>query len=45
MTLHPSAWYAGFGYAALLMIAALALYGFRISLGGRPILDTLGADE
>ena len=32
-------WYAGYGYAALLLIAALALYGFKTSLGGRPALS------
>jgi serine/threonine-protein kinase len=39
-----AAWYAGYGYAALVMIAALAVYGFRTSLGGRPLLNSPAAD-
>jgi serine/threonine-protein kinase len=45
---HPitfqNTWYAGYGYAALLMIAALALYGFKTSLGGRPALSFSAID-
>jgi serine/threonine-protein kinase len=37
ITLQAS-WYAGYGYAALFLIAALAFYGFRTSLGGQPAL-------
>jgi hypothetical protein len=32
-------WFTGYGYASLLMIAALAFYGFKTSLGGRPALS------
>jgi serine/threonine-protein kinase len=45
MTFQSSAWYAPYGYAALIVIAALVLFGFRTSLGGRPLLDTIGAGE
>jgi len=38
-------WYSGYGYATLLTIAALALYGFRISLGGRPLLNFSAIDS
>jgi serine/threonine-protein kinase len=38
MTFQASAWYAGYGYAALAVVGAIALYGFKTSLGGRPIL-------
>jgi serine/threonine-protein kinase len=35
VTLNTSAWYAGYGYTVLLLIAALTVYGFYTSLGGR----------
>jgi len=34
---NSSAWYAGYGYVALAIVAAIAFYGFRTSLGGRPV--------
>lgn len=39
MTFRSSAWYAGYGFAAFALGAAIALYGFRTSLGGRRLLD------
>ncbi len=45
VTLQASAWYAGIGYAALLVIGAIALFGFRTSLGGRPLLGTSRFEE
>jgi hypothetical protein len=36
LTTQWSAWYSGIGLAGILLIAALALYGFYTSLGGRP---------
>jgi hypothetical protein len=39
MTFDTSAWYFGLGFIGLLAFAALALYGFRMSLGGRPALQ------
>jgi len=38
MTFQASAWYAGYGYAALGLIGAITLYGFKMSLGGRPLV-------
>jgi serine/threonine-protein kinase len=38
MTTDPSAWYAGRALAAILIAAALAVYGFRVSLAGRPLI-------
>jgi serine/threonine-protein kinase len=38
VTWDISRWYAGRGAAAMLVVLALALYGFRTSLGGRPML-------
>jgi serine/threonine-protein kinase len=35
-----SAWYAGGGVTALVVLAALTLYGFTTALGGRPALGT-----
>jgi serine/threonine-protein kinase len=39
ITFDTSAWYAGGGYFALALVAAVALYGFRTALGSRRILD------
>ncbi|MDQ3803095.1 MAG: hypothetical protein M3416_04490 [Acidobacteriota bacterium] len=33
-----SAWYAGVSLSALLVCTGLALYAFRTSLGGQPLL-------
>jgi hypothetical protein len=38
MTSNLRAWYAGAGMTALLVIAAIALFGFSTALGGRPVL-------
>ena len=42
---QASAWYAGYGYAALAILAALVLYAFYTSLGGRPIFGTPRLDD
>jgi serine/threonine-protein kinase len=39
VTLDTSAWYAGIGYASLVVIALAAFYGFRTSLGGRRVFE------
>jgi hypothetical protein len=39
MTLQTSAWYFGMGLTGFLIIGAIAVYGFRTSLGGRRLLD------
>jgi len=36
-TLESSAWYAGYGYLAPAIFAAIVLYAFRYSLGGQPL--------
>jgi hypothetical protein len=36
MTLDTNAWYFGTSLAVLLVLGALATYGFLVSLGGRP---------
>jgi hypothetical protein len=37
LTTQGSAWYAGISLAGILLIAAMAFYGFYTSLGGRPV--------
>ena len=39
MTLQTSAWYLSAGYVSLGIIGAIAVYGFKTALGGRPVLD------
>jgi hypothetical protein len=38
ITLDPDAWFFGRSLVVLLLLAALAVYGFLVSLGGRPAL-------
>jgi len=42
---HGSACYAGISLAAILLIAALAFYGFHTSLGGRPVFGGAVLEE
>jgi hypothetical protein len=39
-----STWYASYGYALLAVVAAIALYGFRVSLG-RPLIHSIAFQE
>jgi serine/threonine protein kinase len=41
ITLQASAWYASVGYVSFAIVAAIALYGFKTSLGGRPVLAAI----
>jgi hypothetical protein len=43
MTFDTSSWYAGYGYAALAIVVAIALCGFRASLGGRRLVEIADA--
>jgi hypothetical protein len=45
LTTHGSAWYAGISLAAILLMAAIALYGFYTSLGGRPVFGGAVLEE
>jgi serine/threonine-protein kinase len=45
LTLQSSAWYSSQGYAAIAVVLALALYGFRTCLGSRPILDLAAVED
>jgi len=44
LTLDVSRWYSGYSLVVLLLVAALAAWGFRTTLAGRPLLkdETLG---
>jgi len=44
-TLDTSAWYSGYGYAALAILGVIVLYALRYSLGGRPLLAASPFDE
>jgi hypothetical protein len=37
LTTQGSTWYAGLGLAGILLMGAMAFYGFYTSLGGRPV--------
>jgi hypothetical protein len=41
-TLNLSAWYIGLVPIPLLAVAAMAIYGFRTSLAGRPLFQISG---
>jgi hypothetical protein len=45
LTTQGSAWYAGISLAGILLMAAIALYGFYTSLGGRPVFGGAVLEE
>jgi serine/threonine-protein kinase len=45
LTTQGSAWYAGISLTAILLMAAIALYGFYTSLGGRPVFGGAVLEE
>jgi hypothetical protein len=45
LTMQGSAWYAGIGLTGILLLAALAFYGFYTSLGGRPVFGAAAFEE
>jgi len=45
LTTDMSAWYASIGLAGMLLMAAMAFYGFYTSLGGRPLFGSAALDE
>ena len=45
ITLDGSSWYAGVGYAGLLVLAGLAFYGFWTSFGGRPVFQMVSVED
>ncbi len=44
ITSHFSRWYASAGLAGILVIAAVGLYGFYMSLGGKPLFSMAALD-
>jgi hypothetical protein len=45
LTLDASAYYSGYGYAILAVLAAIVFVAFRKSLGGRPMLAATHLDD
>jgi hypothetical protein len=45
LTTDSSAWYAGTSLFVLLFLAALAVYGFRIALAGKPLFSGARLDD
>ncbi|MGA2689687.1 MAG: hypothetical protein ABSE85_16620, partial [Candidatus Korobacteraceae bacterium] len=45
LTTQGSAWYAGISLTGILLMAAMALYGFYTSLGGRPVFGGAVLEE
>jgi len=45
LTTQGSAWYAGITLTAILLMAAMAFYGFYTSLGGRPVFGGAVLEE
>lgn len=44
LTFDSSAWYSGVTYGVFVIVAAISLYGFQASLGGRRVIDWQGID-
>jgi hypothetical protein len=45
LTFQGSAWYTGISLAGILLIAAITLYAFYTSLGGRPVFGSAVLEE
>ncbi len=45
LTTHLSAWYAEPMFVAIFFVLGLAIYGFRVSLAGRPIFSGTALDD
>jgi hypothetical protein len=45
ITTHGSLWYAGLSLSAILMMAALVIFAFYTSLGGRPVFGGAVLDD
>lgn len=45
LTTDSSAWYAGTSLLVLLVLAAIAVYGFRIALAGRPMFSGMRLED
>jgi serine/threonine protein kinase len=45
LTTDFNAWYGESSFAVLVLLGALALWGFRVSLGGRPLFNTAALEK
>lgn len=45
LTTQTSSWYSGLSFAGILLLAAMAFYGFYASLGGRPVFGGTVLEE
>ena len=45
LTTQRSTWYSGLSLAGILLLAAMAFYGFYTSLGGRPVFGGAVLEE
>ena len=45
LTTDSSSWYPGTSLFLLLILTALAVYGFRITLAGRPVFSGTGLED
>jgi Protein kinase domain len=45
ITIDFSQWYAGRSLFALLVLVGIALYGFRVALGSRPVFGTVALED
>jgi hypothetical protein len=45
LTSHLSRWYASVGLAGILVVAAVGVYGFYMSLGGKPLFSVAALDN
>ncbi len=45
VALDPSRWYFARGFVPAMIVLALMIYGFRTSLGGRPVFSVLTDDQ
>jgi serine/threonine-protein kinase len=45
LTTDPSAWYAGVGSAGVLLVLAIAVAAFVISVGGRPLFGRIALED
>jgi hypothetical protein len=45
LTTDPSAWYAGVGFAGVLLVLGVAVAAFVISVGGRPLFGRMALED
>jgi len=45
LTTQGAEWYSGISLVGILLMAAITLYGFHMSLGGRPVFGSTVIEE